>query len=270
MNEASLKLARTVYDRDRAISSSVRSANNNSIKAISAAVDEAAARVKASKASTEVYKLNLEFCQVTSPIAGRTSRYYLTLGNLVNQDQTLLTTVVSLDPMYAYFDMDESPPCMRARRAISAGRTQSTPLEDGKVRVQMGLQGEDGFPPRRQGQFSSSTIRSTPRPAASRCARRIRRIRFRQQSLPLSAAWAPWSSPHGSVADCSLALWLASSPPPKAGSRLLSPGMFVRIRLPIGQPHDALLVIDRAIGSDQGIKYVYVLDKENKGPDQAA
>src|SRR5262249_49861867 len=48
------------------------------------------------------------------------------------------------------------------------------------------------------------------------------------------------------------------------GARLLSPGMFVRIRLPIGQPHPALLVIDRAVGSDQGLKFVYVLDKDNK------
>jgi multidrug efflux system membrane fusion protein len=40
--------------------------------------------------------------------------------------------------------------------------------------------------------------------------------------------------------------------------------MFVRIRLPMGEPHLALLVIDRAIGSDQGLKYVYVLDAENK------
>ncbi len=50
---------------------------------------------------------------------------------------------------------------------------------------------------------------------------------------------------------------------PEHGVRLLSPGMFVRVRLPIGKPHDALLVIDRAIGSDQGIKYVYVADDKN-------
>ena len=46
--------------------------------------------------------------------------------------------------------------------------------------------------------------------------------------------------------------------------RLLSPGMFVRVRLPIGPRHPALLVIDRAIGSDQGMKYVYVVDADNK------
>jgi len=45
---------------------------------------------------------------------------------------------------------------------------------------------------------------------------------------------------------------------------LLSPGMFVRVRLPVGQPHQALLVIDRAIGSDQGLKFVYVVDAERK------
>jgi multidrug efflux system membrane fusion protein len=54
------------------------------------------------------------------------------------------------------------------------------------------------------------------------------------------------------------------NPKPQKGVRLLSPGMFVRIRLPIGQPHPALLVIDRAISTDQGLKYVYVLDAENK------
>ena len=46
--------------------------------------------------------------------------------------------------------------------------------------------------------------------------------------------------------------------------RLFSPGMFVRVRLPIGEPHEALLIIDRAIQSDQGLKYVYVLDAQNK------
>ena len=44
----------------------------------------------------------------------------------------------------------------------------------------------------------------------------------------------------------------------------MSPGMFVRVRLPIGDKHPALEVIDRAITSDQGIKYVYIVDDENK------
>ena len=55
-----------------------------------------------------------------------------------------------------------------------------------------------------------------------------------------------------------------ANPKPANGVRLLSPGMFVRVRLPIGQPHPAILVIDRAVGSDQGLKFVYVVDAENK------
>jgi multidrug efflux system membrane fusion protein len=55
-----------------------------------------------------------------------------------------------------------------------------------------------------------------------------------------------------------------ANPKPANGVRLLSPGMFVRVRLPIGQPHPAILVIDRSVGSDQGLKFVYVIDAENK------
>ena len=55
-----------------------------------------------------------------------------------------------------------------------------------------------------------------------------------------------------------------ANPKPPNGVRLMSPGMFVRIRLPLGPPHPALLVIDRAIQSDQGQKYVYVVNAENK------
>src|SRR5262249_31184612 len=53
-------------------------------------------------------------------------------------------------------------------------------------------------------------------------------------------------------------------PQPPNGRRLLSPGMFVRVRLPISDPHPALLVVDRALGSDQAMKYLYVIDAQNK------
>src|SRR5262249_1180594 len=51
---------------------------------------------------------------------------------------------------------------------------------------------------------------------------------------------------------------------PAGGLSALVPGMFVRARLPLGLPYKARLVIDRAIGSDQGLKFVYVVDAENK------
>jgi membrane fusion protein, multidrug efflux system len=187
-----------------------------------AAVAEAEARVKAYQASTEVYKLNVGFTKVTAPIDGQVSRYYLTLGNLVNQDQTLLTTVVSLDPMYAYFDMDE-PTLLKIRRAVEAGRMKR--LQEGGP-VLLGLQGENGFPHRGTINFINNQVNPTT------------------GSISVRGVFA---NPRRPDAD-----------------RLLSPGMFVRIRLPIGPAHPALLVIDRAIATDQGLKYVYVLDAENK------
>ena len=109
-------------------------------------VEEAEARVKAQEKSMEISKLSHEFTRVTSPIDGQISRYYLTLGNLVNQDQTLLTTVVSVDPMYVFFDMDE-PTLLRTRKAINEGRIK-VPAKGTKLPVLMGLQGEEGFPHR--------------------------------------------------------------------------------------------------------------------------
>jgi len=224
LNEASLKLARTTYERDRAIASANSGAvSQQQLDQDVAAVEEASARLRAASASTQVYKLNLEFTKVTSPIDGMVSRYYLTVGNLVNQDQTLLTTVVSLDPMYVYFDMDE-PTLLRLRKARNAGELKPAP--SGQFPVLMGLQGEDGF--RHKG--TVNFVNNQVNPATG--------------SITIRGVF--------------------SNLKPADGVRLLSPGMFVRVRLPIGEPRQALLVIDRAIGSDQGLKFVYVIDADNK------
>jgi multidrug efflux system membrane fusion protein len=223
--KASLKVARITLARDLAVNQRVpNSISQQLIDQQQALVDEAEARVRAAEKSAELYTLNHEFTRVTSPIDGQISRYYLTLGNLVNQDTTLLTTVVSVDPMYAYFEMDE-PTLLRIRRAEYEGKIK--PSEDPtKTPVFMGLQGEDGFPHRGTINFVNNQVNPTT----------------------------------GSI----LVRGVFPNPQPQRGRRLLSPGMFVRVRLPIGDPHPAVLVIDRAIGSDQGMKFVYVLDAENK------
>ena len=228
--KAQLKLAQVMLARDeQLISKSPGAVSLQQLDQDRAAVEEADAQVKAAAASLEIYKLNLNFTKVTSPIDGQVSRYYLTLGNLVNQDQTLLTTVVSLDPMYAYFDVDE-PTVLRVRRAINDGRIKVYGSE--QIPVRMGLEGEEGFPRKGTIDFTNNQINPA---TASMLVRGV------------------FDNP------------LPGPPVPRGGGRrLLLPGMFVRIHLPIGQPHPALLVIDRAIGSDQGLKYVYVVDAENK------
>jgi multidrug efflux system membrane fusion protein len=222
--KASLKLAKVTLARDLAINAlQARSISQQQLDQEQAVVDEAEARVKAFEKSMEIYNLSHEFTRVTSPIDGMISRYYLTLGNLVNQDTTLLTTVVSVDPMYAYFEMDE-PTLLRTRRAINEGKIRLP--KDGKLPVLMGLQGEDGFPHQGTINFTNNQVNPTT----------------------------------GSI----LVRGVFANPKPEGGQRLLSPGMFVRIRLPIGLPHPEILVIDRAIGSDQGMKFVYVMDAEDK------
>lgn len=68
---------------------------------------QSGARVKAAEAALASAELNLSYTEVRSPINGRISRTILTLGNLAQADQTVLTTVVSVDPVYVYFDCDE-------------------------------------------------------------------------------------------------------------------------------------------------------------------
>jgi multidrug efflux system membrane fusion protein len=223
LNQASLKLAQATLERIRPLVGTGAATQQEYDEDV-AAVKEAQARIEASQAAVEVYKLNLQFCNVTSPIAGRISRYYFTPGNLVNQDQTLLTTVVSVDPMYAYFDMDE-PTLQRINQAVDEGRIK---LSQGReeLPVYLGLQGETGYP--HQGAFNF--INNIVNPSTGTIATR----------------------------------GVFANPLKASGVRLLVPGMFVRIRLPIGGPHPGLLVIDRAVGSDQGLPFVYVVNKENK------
>ncbi len=222
--QAQLKLAKTTYARDQAIAASggATAISQQQLDQDRAAVEEAEARVKAYQSSVEVYKLNLSFTKVTSPIDGHISRYYLTRGNLANQDQTLLTTVVSLDPMYVYFDMDE-PTLLRIRGG--AGAQYALP-KIGDMPVNMALQNQEGFPQKGTIDFFNNQVNPT---TGSLSVRGL----FPNPVLP-------------------------------SGHRLMSPGMFARVRLPLGEAHPALLVIDRAIGSDQGLKFVYVVDRENK------
>jgi membrane fusion protein, multidrug efflux system len=98
------------------------------------------ADVHAAEAALATAKLNLDFTEVRSPIAGRVSRALLTLGNLVQADQTVLTSVVSQDPVYVYFQPDEQS-FLRYRELARNGERANS---DNPVRV--GLASETGFP----------------------------------------------------------------------------------------------------------------------------
>ena len=180
---------------------------------------EAEAAVGVSRASFDLAKLNMAFTRITAPISGRLSRRLVDPGNLVKADETALTSIVSLDPLYVYFDIDERT-LLRLRRLIGEGKIPSR--TEAEVPVYGGLSDEDGFPHKGIINFSDNKVdpgTGTLRVRAS-----------------------------------------LNNPKP----RVLSPGLFMRVRLPVGSPHKSVLVAEQALGTDQGRKFVYVVNDKNE------
>jgi RND family efflux transporter MFP subunit len=105
------------------------------------------ANIAADRAAVTARELDVGYTKVIAPVSGRTSRYVVTVGNLIQSgDQaggTLLTTIVSVDPMYVYFDADEYT-VLRVRELIREGKFKSA--RDVEMPCWLGLANEDGFP----------------------------------------------------------------------------------------------------------------------------
>lgn len=103
-------------------------------------LSQSIARVHEAEAAVATAELNLSFTEVRSPIDGRTSRAQLTRGNLAQADQTVLTTVVSQDPVYVCFDCDEQS-YLRFQERVHRGSGVSSANP-----VRVALANETGFP----------------------------------------------------------------------------------------------------------------------------
>jgi len=149
--EAELKLAQarlSLAQNDLARAKNLLSAKAISVEeADTRASDEkvAAATVQQAEAAVDAAKLNVEFTQVRAPIAGLISRKYVTEGNLINGGTggTLLTTIVSLDPIYCYFEADEQS-FLRYSRLEKEGLRPDTRESDSPAYLE--LADETGFP----------------------------------------------------------------------------------------------------------------------------
>jgi RND family efflux transporter MFP subunit len=183
---------------------------------------EAAASRVALTAAVERARLDLEYTHVTAPVGGRVSRYVVTVGNLIQAgDQnggTLLTTIVSVDPMYAYFDVDEHT-ALRVRQLAREGHGDSP--RDGGYPVSLGLANEEGFP--HQGTIDFVDNQVNPKTGTIR----VRGVFPNKEQV-------------------------------------LLPGLFARVRSPLGRPHKALLVSDRALDTDQGQKILYLVNDRDE------
>jgi RND family efflux transporter MFP subunit len=191
---------------------------------------ESAANVEAAQAAVDAAALNLTFTRVTAPITGRVGRAIVTTGNLVTNGQTLLTTIVSLNPIYVGFNADEAaylrfekyagsasngavPPAVRGGRA-------SGPDALGNA-VYVGLADENGYP--HEG-----------------------RLVFMDNSLDAQTgtiyARALLANPDGRFV----------------------PGLFARVKLIGNDRYHAVLINDSAIGTDQTMRYVLLLGPDNR------
>ncbi|MEG2940312.1 MAG: efflux RND transporter periplasmic adaptor subunit [Thermomonas sp.] len=150
---AALEQARAQLDRARseaslAAAQDARAVNLIEAKAISredfesrrAASRQGNASVRAAEAAVSAARLDLQFTEVRSPINGRAGRVLVTTGNLAQADATLLTTVVSQDPVYVDFEADERAWLRYGQQAASGERAVV------RNPVQVGLASEDGFP----------------------------------------------------------------------------------------------------------------------------
>ncbi len=182
------------------------------------------AAIQTAKADLRNAELNLEFTQVRSPIDGRVSRTRITEGNLVQSvmgESTILTTVVTVDPIYVYFDMDERAMLQYVEQAARAKQDfHLSWLKQQKVPVRIALENEKGFP--HEGVFDF---------ADNKLDRTTGTLRVR----------AKFANPDG----------------------YLAPGQYVRVQIPFGRPHTALLVPEKAVGRDLREKFVLTVNEKD-------
>jgi multidrug efflux system membrane fusion protein len=168
------------------------------------------ATARAAEAQAAAARLNLAYTRVTAPIDGRVSKAEITLGNLVDAS-AVLTSVVSLDRIYASFDGDEET-YLRVSGEAHAGHA---------VPVRVGLVNEEGFPHEGKLEFVDNQLDT-----------RTGSIRMR-----------------GLLEN---------------KDRGMAPGLFARVQIGGGEPRNTLLIDDRAVGTDQSRKFVFVVAKDRK------
>ena len=178
--------------------------------ASASAQKELEANARAAQAQYETAKLNLGYTRVVAPIDGRVSKAEITLGNLVDAS-SILTSVVSLERIYASFDGDEDT-YLRVRSQAHSGQP---------VTVRVGLANEEGFPHEGKLEFVDNQLDT------------------RAGSVRMRAIFANKDD-------------------------VMAPGLFARVQIGGGSEKPALLISDRAVGTDQSHKFVFVVDKDGK------
>ena len=177
--------------------------------------DSAAAEVAIAEAAVDQAELNLRYTRITAPISGRIGRHMVDVGNLVQVQTTMLTTIENIEPIHVYFNVSENDVLRFIDEQQAAGRSKSDASS-----IFVGLSESGGYP--FEAKLDYTELGVDPETGTQQ-----RRGVF-----------------------------------PNKDHSLL-PGLFVRVRIPLGPPAPQLMVSERAIGADQRGTYVLVVDDKN-------
>jgi len=216
------ELARAKSDLERLeLAIQTNAVSQQEVDRARADLDQADASLLGAKASLTQVELDLSYTEVRSPISGMVSRRLVDVGNLVGSgENTLLTTVVKIDPIYAYFDVSERIvlEVLESRGRTFTDERAVEPRDE--AAVFLGLANEEGWPHKGFIDYIDNTVDTGT------------------GTIPVRGVF---SNPTGK----------------------LFPGLFARIRVPRGVLDDALLVSERAIGTDLGGKYLLLVGEDN-------
>jgi membrane fusion protein, multidrug efflux system len=216
--KARVVLTKSDFERGQQLSDS-HTISQRDVEGRVNAYREAEANLKTAEAALQTAALNLSYTEVRAPVAGRVGKLEITVGNLIaaGPGAPVLTTLVSVNPIYASFNADEQVVTRALRTLAEAG----APSEIDRIPVQMGTGATDGTPYKGRMQLIDNQVDA-----------RSGTVRVR------------------AIFD-------------NADGRLI-PGQFARLLM--GQPkaEQAILISERAVGTDQNKKFVMVVNNDNK------
>jgi RND family efflux transporter MFP subunit len=189
--------------------------------------DSLKAAADANEARLAQSRLELSWCEVRAPISGRVARQLLDPGNIITADTTVLTNIVNDDEIYVYFNASE--------RDILTLRAAG----------------------RQQAQAAGKSATSQPEPRDLRWPVQIGLMT--EEGFP-HEGYLDYVAP---ALDAATGTQQVRAVFPNHDGVLLA-GLFVRIHIPIGKPYNALAVSERALGSDQGQRYLFVVNDQNQ------
>lgn len=245
--EASRRLAVAKKDLAKALLTTAEKARDQSVLAADeyaktkAEFEAAAAAEKVAEYEVKKADTTLGYTKVTARFTGRLGKRMVDPGTVVKENDTILTRLVAVDPIKVSFDIDERT-LLRVRRLIAGGKVASA--REARLEVQVGLADDDGFSFRAPLTFANNEL--DPNTGTLR-------LQAEMPNPGLQSVYLP------AVIGAAAATEIEAK-----GLKLLSPGMFVRVRLPVGREHPGLLVPEEAIGSDQGQRYVYVVNDKDE------